>query len=111
MSTHIGPFRFGRWDLSDRRRRGLGFTLGRLIWAAALAATAVLVAGILLTWGKADPDNDVVHALLWAGDRLATPFGGVFHDADARERLTETWLLAGAAYLTGGGLLSWLAGR
>src|SRR5690349_4132694 len=99
MSAHIGPLRFGRWDLSDRVRRGggrLGFAVGRVIWFAALAATAILLFGILLTWGKANPDNDVVHAVLRAGDRLATPFQDVFHDADARERLTETWLLAGA---------------
>lgn len=114
MSTHIGPLRFGRWDLSDRRRREgnrLGFALGRLIWFAALATTAVLLLGTMLTWGKANPDNDLVHAVLRAGDWLATPFDGVFHDANARERLTETWLLAGAVYLTGGGFLSWLTGR
>jgi hypothetical protein len=114
MSAHIGPLRFGRWDLSDRRGRegrGPGFALGRLVWLAAITATAILLLGIMLTWGKANPDNDVVHAVLRAGDWLATPFLGVFHDTNARERLTETWILAAAVYLTGGGFLSWLVGR
>jgi hypothetical protein len=112
MSGHIGPLRFGGWDLSDHRHRsGIGYAIGRVIWLAALAVTAILVLGIALTWAKANPGNDVVHAVMRAGTWLATPFHGVFHDPDARERLTENWLVAGASYLVGGGFLSWLVSR
>lgn len=112
MTAHIGPLRFGKWDLSDRKRReGAGFVLGRLIWWAAVAVTLILLLGIALTWENANPNNSLVHGVLHAGRWLATPFDNIFNDANARERLTENWILAGAVYLTGGGVLSWIADR
>jgi hypothetical protein len=112
MSGHIGPLRFGGWDLSDRRRRsGLRYGIGRVIWLATLGVVTILVLGTAFTWANANPGNDLVHAAMRAGTWLATPFRGVFHDPNARERLTENWLVAGGVYLVGGGLLSWLVGR
>ena len=112
MTAHIGPLRFGKWDLSDRKRREApGYVLGRLVWWAAVAVTVVLVLGVALTWGNTNPSNSIVHGVMRAGHWLAAPFGNVFHDANARERLTENRLLAASVYLTGGGLLSWIIGR
>jgi fatty acid desaturase len=109
MATHLGPLRFGRWR--HERGRGLGGALGRVIWLLALAAALILAIGIALTWGHANPDNDIVHGLLRAGTWLATPFRHVFGDTDARERLTENWVLAACVYLAGGGILAWLLER
>jgi hypothetical protein len=45
------------------------------------------------------------------GPELAAPFRHVFGDTNARERLTENWLLAAGVYLAGGGILAWIAER
>lgn len=88
-----------------------GGTLGGLIWLLALAVALLLTVGIALTWARADADVQPVHAIMQAGTWLATPFYDVFTDADARVRITENWLLAACAYLVGGRILAWVAGR
>jgi hypothetical protein len=109
MAGHIGPLRYGRWRHSERR--GVAHAVGQVIWAAAVVATLILVAGVALTWTGANPANDLVHGLMRAGTWLASPFRGVFTDPNGRERLTENHFLAAAVYLTAGGVLSWIVDR
>jgi hypothetical protein len=110
MATHIGPLRFGSWR-HESRERGLGAAVGRVIWLLALAVALILAIGVALTWGHANPGNDIVHGFLRAGAWLATPFRHVFGDTNAHERLTENWILAACVYLAGGGILAWLVER
>jgi hypothetical protein len=106
----MGPLRFGRWR-HESRGRGLGAAVGRVIWLLAVAVALILAIGIAMTWGHANPDNAIVHGVMQAGTWLATPFRHVFGDTNARERLTENRLLAAGVYLTGGGILAWIAER
>ena len=80
--------------------------LSTIILFVSSVVTLILVAGVLLTWAKANQHNDIVHDLLRAGTWLATPFHNVFTDSDARTRLIENWLLAAAVYFVGGRFLS-----
>jgi hypothetical protein len=89
-----------RWQRHD--------TLSTVVWLLAWAAALVLAFGIALTWSRVAADTTTVHAVLRAGGWLATPFHGVFTGADARVRLTENWVLAGAVYLVAGRVLAWL---
>lgn len=82
--------------------------LSAFVWLLAWTATLVLLFGIALTWGRADPHNEIVHAFMRAGGRLATPFDDVFRNSDARKELTENWLFAAGVYLAVGRILAWL---
>ncbi len=111
MTAHIGPLRFGSWNVSARGRRGLGYGIGRLIWGTAMAVSLILLIGIALTWWNANPANDIAHAFLRAGAWLATPFHDAFTGGSPRARLTEDWLLAAGVYLAAGRVLAWVIGR
>lgn len=83
-------------------------TLSAFVWSLAWVATLLLLFGIALTWGGANPHNNVVHAVMRVGTWLATPFHDVFRNADARTRLTENWAFAAGVYLVVGRVLAWL---
>ncbi|MGI5164873.1 hypothetical protein ACQEU3_11010 [Spirillospora sp. CA-253888] len=73
-------------------------------WAAAL----ILVLGMLLTWGGANPGNTIVDATLDAGHWLATPFHDVFTRPDPDHQLYVNWSIAAVVYYLLGRVLSWL---
>jgi uncharacterized membrane protein len=50
-----------RWG--GRRRNPVSAAIWLVTWAAVL----ILLVGILLTWGNANPANDVIHPILRAG--------------------------------------------
>lgn len=77
-----------------------------LISLVTTVVTVILVAGVLLTWARANQHNDIVHDVLRAGTWLATPFHNVFTNSDARDRLIENWLLAAAVYLVAGRIIA-----
>lgn len=91
-----------RWR--GRRRNPVSL----VIWLAAWAAALILLLGILLTWGNANPANDIVHAILRAGTWLATPFHDAFVNPNPQHRLYADWGVAAAVYLVIGRVLSWL---
>lgn len=80
--------------------------ISSLISLAATVVTVILLVGVLLTWAKANQNNDIVHDVLRAGTWLATPFHNVFKNSDARDRLIENWLLAAAVYLVAGRIIA-----
>lgn len=85
-----------------------GFGVGRAIWMITMVVVAILLLGIALTWANANGNNELVHAVMRAGRWLATPFHDVFNNTNARERLTENWLLAAGIYLVAGRVLAWI---
>lgn len=82
--------------------------LSALVWLLAWTATLILLLGVALVWGQANPHNNVVHAVLRFDTWLATPFRDVFQNADARKELAENWLFAAGVYLIAGRALAWL---
>lgn len=82
--------------------------LSAFVWSLAWVATLMLLFGIALTWGDANPHNHVVHAVMRVGTWLATPFNDVFRNADARKQLTENWAFAAGVYVIAGRVLAWL---
>jgi hypothetical protein len=82
--------------------------LAAVVWFGALAATLVLILGILLTWSNANIGNPIVDAVIWAGAWLATPFRSMFTDPNPDRQLMMNWSIAAAVYLIGGRLLAWL---
>jgi hypothetical protein len=104
----VGDTRARRWNTTRVRRFQRHDGLSAFVWLVAWTVTLVLVFGIALTWGGANPHNHIVHGLLRAGTWLATPFHDVFRNADARRELTENWLFAAGVYLIAGRVLAWL---
>ncbi|MEU9016241.1 hypothetical protein [Actinomadura sp. NPDC048394] len=79
-----------------------------MILAAGWAAAFILALGMLLTWGGANPGNDLVHATLNTGRWLATPFHDVFTRTDPKEQLYINWAIAGVVYYVIARALSWM---
>ncbi|MFL6051352.1 MAG: hypothetical protein ACJ72W_00310 [Actinoallomurus sp.] len=104
----VGDTRARRWNTARVRRYQRHDGLSAFVWLVAWTITLVLLFGIALTWGGANPHNNVVHAVLRAGTWLATPFDDVFRNADARKQLTENRLFAAGVYLVAGRVLAWL---
>ncbi|MFC4910354.1 hypothetical protein [Actinomadura gamaensis] len=100
--TVVVKRRPGRW----RRMRHNPISL--LILAAGIAAAAILVLGILLTWGDANPSNTLVHATLRSGSWLATPFHDVFPRPNPKHQLYLNWGIAAGVYYVLSRVLSWL---
>jgi hypothetical protein len=78
------------------------------IWLAAWVAAGILALGILLTWGNANPSNDILHPVLRAADWLGSPFRNAFLNPDPKHRLYIDWGVAAGVYLVIGRVLSWL---
>ncbi|WP_433175750.1 hypothetical protein [Actinoallomurus sp. CA-150999] len=97
-----------RWNITRVRRLQRHDGLSAFVWLVAWMVTLVLLFGIALTWGGANPHNNIVHAVLRVDTWLATPFHDVFRNADARKELTENWLFAAGVYLVVGRVLAWL---
>jgi hypothetical protein len=99
-----------RWGDRDRpfpqRWRRRPNAVSALVSLIGTLVTLVLVAGVVLTWAKTNPNNDIVHDVLRAARWLATPFHGVFTGSDARRRLIENWLFAAAVYFAASRVLS-----
>ncbi|MDL4814562.1 hypothetical protein [Actinomadura opuntiae] len=81
--------------------------MSSLILAAGWAAAFILALGIVLTWGGANPGNDLVHAVLSTGRWLATPFHDMFPRSDPKEQLYINWGIACAVYYFLARVLSW----
>jgi hypothetical protein len=97
-----------RWNTTRVRRLQRHDGLSAFVWLVAWTVSLVLLFGIALTWGGANPHNNIVHTVLRVGTWLATPFHDVFRNADARKELTENWLFAAGVYLVVGRVLAWL---
>lgn len=104
----VSGTRARRWDTARVRRFQRHDGLSAFVWLAAWTITLVLLFGIALTWGGANQANNVVHVVMRAGTWLASPFGDVFRNDDARKQLTENWLFAAGVYLVAGRVLAWL---
>jgi hypothetical protein len=76
--------------------------------AAGWAAAAILVLGMLLTWGDANPGNTLVDATLDAGRWLATPFRDAFTRTDPEQQLYINWTIAAVVYYVLARALSWM---
>lgn len=103
----------GRTVVIDRRprRRWLRSRhnpVSAMILAAGWAAAAILVLGMLLTWGEANPGNALVDATLDTGRWLATPFHDVFTRPDAEEQLYINWGIAAVVYYLLARAFSWM---
>ncbi|MFD0685231.1 hypothetical protein [Actinomadura fibrosa] len=94
-----------------KRRRWLRSThnpISAMILAAGWAAAAILVLGMLLTWGEANPGNTIVDATLDAGRWLATPFHDIFTRSDPKEQLYINWSIAAVVYYVLARAFSWM---
>lgn len=91
-----------RWP---RRRTN---PVSMIIMAAGWAAALILVLGMLLTWGDANPGNTLVDATLDAGRWLATPFHDAFTRSDPENQLYLNWGIAAAVYYAMARVVSWL---
>ncbi|WP_433240183.1 hypothetical protein [Actinomadura nitritigenes] len=91
-----------------RWRRGRHNPVSAMILAAGWAAAFILALGMLLTWGGANPGNDLVHATLNTGRWLATPFHDAFTRSDPKEQLYINWAIAGVVYYVVARALSWM---
>lgn len=100
-----------RHDRTERRYGSRHNPISALIWLAGWAAALTLLAGIALTWGDANPANDLVHRVLTGARWLATPFEDVFTYRTPDKQLYATWGLAAAVYYVLGRVLSWLVRR
>lgn len=100
--TTVLKRRPGRW----RRMRHNPISLA--ILAAGIAAAAILVLGILLTLGGANPSNTLVHTTLRSGGWLATPFHDLFLRPDPKHQLYLNWGIAAGVYYALARALSWL---
>jgi len=94
-----------------RRRHWLGGRpnpVSMMVMAAGWAAALILVLGILLTWGDANPGNTLVDATLDAGRWLAGPFHDVFTRSDPKHQLYLNWSIAAGVYYVMARVVSWL---
>ncbi|MBA9007829.1 MULTISPECIES: hypothetical protein [Thermomonospora] len=82
--------------------------VSNMIMGAALAATLILLLGILLTAIDADTGDLLVGYTLQTASWLATPFNGVFHDPDPQTYRYLTWGLTAVIYYAAGRTLSHL---
>jgi len=96
------PTRTRNW--SDRGSNPVSVTIKVLTWIV----VAVIVVGILLTWGDANTGNTIVSHLLDWGRWLVTPLKDVFTNSDPKHELYENWILAAVIYWAIGSLLAWL---
>ncbi|WP_067486115.1 hypothetical protein [Actinomadura hibisca] len=91
-----------------RWRRSRPNPISMMFLAAGWAAALILVLGMLLTWGGANPANTLVDATLDAGSWLATPFHDVFTRPEPDQQLYINWSIAAVVYYLLGRVLSWL---
>jgi hypothetical protein len=94
-----------------RRRHWLGGRpnpVSTLVMAAGWAAALILILGILLTWGDANPGNTIVDATLDAGRWLATPFHDAFTRSNPKHQLYLNWGIAAAVYYVLARVVSWM---
>jgi hypothetical protein len=94
-----------------RRRHWLGGRpnpVSTMVMAAGWAAALILVLGILLTWGDANPANTIVDATLDAGRWLATPFHDAFTRSNPKHQLYLNWGIAAAVYYVLARVVSWM---
>ncbi|TDD71422.1 hypothetical protein [Actinomadura rubrisoli] len=91
-----------------RWRRTRPNPVSMMILAAGWAAVVILALGMLLTWGDANPGNDIVDAVLDAGRWLATPFHDVFTRRDPEEQLYINWTIAAVVYYVLARAVSWM---
>jgi hypothetical protein len=71
----------------------------------------LIVVGILLVVFEANRDNDIVDALLEAGEFLVEPFDNVFDPDRRKVRVAVNWGLAAVIYAVAGGLIARLLRR
>jgi hypothetical protein len=71
----------------------------------------LIVVGILLVVFEANRDNDIVDALLDAGEFLVEPFDDVFEPERRKVRVAVNWGLAAVIYSVAGALIAGLLRR
>ncbi|MFG2002246.1 hypothetical protein ACGFNU_24140 [Spirillospora sp. NPDC048911] len=79
-----------------------------MVMGAGWAAVLILVLGMLLTLGDANPGNTLVDSTLDAGRWLATPFHDAFTRSNPEHQLYLNWGIAAAVYYAMARVVSWL---
>jgi len=85
-------------------RRGL-WGVARIVGLITAAVVGLIVVGIALVLLEANRDNEIVNALLDAGEFLVEPFDDVFKPDGAKARVAVNWGLAAVVYGLAGGLV------
>lgn len=80
--------------------------LAKTIMTVALVVALLLGLGAVLVGFGANPHNVLVSGLTRAGGWLSGPFGDLFTFADHTKQVLVDWVIAAAAYLVVGGILS-----
>jgi hypothetical protein len=71
----------------------------------------LIVVGILLVVFEANRDNDIVNALLDAGEFLVEPLDDVFEPKRRKVRVAVNWGLAAVIYAVAGALIAGILRR
>ncbi|HEV7648394.1 MAG TPA: hypothetical protein VGP26_09555 [Actinophytocola sp.] len=95
---------------AEVRATVVGFLAGLVRWAG-LAFAIVLVVHVLLTVGKANPDNGITVFFAHAADPLALAFRSLFTPANAELRVLVNYGLAALFWLIVSSVISRLIRR
>jgi hypothetical protein len=85
-------------------RRGL-WSIARVVGLITMAVVGLIVVGIGLVLLEANRSNEVVNAVLDAGEFIVEPFDNVFKPDGRKARVGVNWGLAAVVYAIVGGLI------